>query len=102
LARPSDDRDAALTALEQTAQALEGELASWRRRCLKAEAEIDEAAQRVPEVTSADVALLRRRIDELETENQRLRDRIGSARDQVEQLKTRLRFVEEHVGGELG
>lgn len=102
MARPSDERDKVLEALERTAQALETELATWRRRCLKAEAEIEEAANRIPEVTTADVALLRRRIDELEADNQRLRDRIGTAREQVEQLKTRLRFVEEHVGGELG
>jgi chromosome segregation ATPase len=91
-----------LVALERTASALESELATWRRRSLKAEGDLEEAARRVPDVTTADVALLNQRIGELETENQRLRDRIGTAREQVEQLKTRLRFVEEHVAGELG
>lgn len=97
---PSARRDEALTVLVKTAQALEAELATWRRRCLKAEAEIEEAARRVPAVTVGDVTLLRQRGTELEAENQRLRDRIATAREQIEQLRTRLRFVEEHVGGE--
>jgi chromosome segregation ATPase len=81
------------------ANALEEELAGWRRRCLKAESELEEAARRVPAVTTGDVSLLRQRAAELEAENHRLRDRIAGAREQIEQLRTRLRFVEEQVAG---
>jgi chromosome segregation ATPase len=87
--------------LEATAKALETELAGWRRRCLKAEGELDEAARRVAPMTTGDAALLRQRGAELEAENQRLRERITTAREQIEQLRTRLRFVEEVGRGEF-
>ena len=97
---PSGSRDEALAALVETASALEAELATWRRRCLQAETEVEAAARRVPPVTIADVTILRQRLVEVEGENQRLRDRIATAREQIEQLRTRLHFVEEHVGGD--
>ena len=56
---PSEKLEAALAALEGTAKALETELAGWRRRCLKAEGELEEGARRVPAMTSGDVTLLR-------------------------------------------
>ncbi len=90
-----------MKALEATATALETELAGWRRRCLKAEAELEEGARRVPTITTGDAALLRQRTVELEAENHRLRDRIATAREQIEQLRTRLRFVEEVGRGEF-
>ncbi len=99
MASHSEHPEQALAALERVAGLLEAELAGWRRRCLAAEGELAEAKNRVPEVTTGDVALLRSRITEVESENQRLRDRIVGAREQLEQLKTRLRFVGEQATG---
>jgi chromosome segregation ATPase len=93
--------DAALAELERVASLLEEELANWRRRCLKAEGELEEARNRVPQVTTGDLTLIRQRVSELETENGALRGRISAAREQVEQLRTRLRFVGDPVGGNL-
>ncbi len=101
MASRSEHPDQALAELERIAGLLETELAGWRRRCLKAESLVEEARNRVPEVTTGDVALLRGRISEVESENQRLRERIAAAREQLEQLKTRLRFVGDQVTGEL-
>ena len=83
------------------AQALEEELANWRRRSIKAEAEVEDAANRSG-AAAGDLVALRQRVAELEAENQRLQERIGAAREQVEQLRTRLRFVEEQVTGGFG
>jgi chromosome segregation ATPase len=93
--------EAAFAELERVAGLLEEELANWRRRCLKAEAEVEDARGRVPQVTAGDMALMRQRVNELETENASLRSRIASAREQVEQLRTRLRFVGDPVEGTL-
>lgn len=92
MAAPSGP-DRTLAELERVARLLEDELASWRRRCLKAETEIEEARNRVPAVTTGDLALLRQRVTEVEAENGRLQERIAHAREQLEQLRTRLRFV---------
>ena len=93
---PSDP----LTRLERVAQALEQELAGWRRRCMKAEAELEEARGRIGPVGSGDAVGLRQRLVELEAEKQALTARILMAREQIEQLRTRLRFVEEQVAGD--
>ena len=88
--------------LERIAVLLEEELAAWRRRCLKAEDDVEEAHQRaqaVPAISSGDMQLLQRRIDELEQENAALVRRIEAAREQLEQLRTRLRFVGEQATG---
>ncbi len=99
MASRSERPDQALEELERIAGLLESELAGWRRRGLKAEAEVEAAKSRVPDVTTGDVALLRVRLNEVESENHRLRDRITVAREQLEQLKTRLRFVGDQVTG---
>ena len=101
MASPSERPDQALDELERIAGLLETELAGWRRRCLKAEAEVEAAKGRVPDVTSGDLMLLRGRMTEVESENQHLRDRITAAREQLEQLKTRLRFVGGQVTGDF-
>jgi chromosome segregation ATPase len=82
------------------AQALEEELANWRRRSMKAEAEVEEVRGKSGAV-AGDLAAVRQRVTELEAENRRLEDRIAAAREQVEQLRTRLRFVEEQVTGDF-
>ncbi len=101
MASHSEHPEQALVELERVAGLLETELAGWRRRCLKAESLVEGARNRVPEVTSGDLGLLRGRISEVESENHRLRDRIGAAREQLEQLKTRLRFVGGQVAGDI-
>lgn len=80
---------------------LEEELAGWRRRCLAAETELEESRSRVPPVTLGDMNQVRARLAEVEAENVRLQERIGHAREQLEQLRTRLRFVGEQVSGEV-
>ena len=79
--------------LERLVEALEQELGAWRERALRAEQEATPVKGRShgPELAQA-----RQRIGLLEGENRALQQRIASAREQVEQLKSRLRFVEEH------
>jgi predicted nucleic acid-binding Zn-ribbon protein len=84
----------ALAELERLLDALEKELTTWRERCLKAEQDLTQGkgkGQSGPELLQA-----RQRIAGLEGENRSLQQRIGSAREQIEQLRSRLRFVEEH------
>jgi chromosome segregation ATPase len=88
--------------LERVASLVEEELAGWRRRSLKAEGELEEARTKVPPAAAGDIAQLRDRVAALEVENQGLRLRIAQAREQIEQLKTRLRFVGDQVAGDLG
>lgn len=47
----------------------------------------------------AELQQARQKIGFLEGENQALRQRIAAAREQIERLRTRLRFVEEHGEG---
>ena len=54
MASRSEHPDQALAELERIAGLLETELAGWRRRCLKAEAEVEAAKGRVPDVTTGD------------------------------------------------
>lgn len=83
--------DRLLTALEQ-------ELEAWRSRTYKAEQEIGAGKGRGH--VAADLHQSRQRVNLLEGENQLLRQRIAAAREQVERLRTRLRFVEEHGAGD--
>ena len=84
--------------LERLAAAVEEELAFWRRRSLTAEHELESLRSRTASYVSGDLAESRERIAELEDANAALEARIVAAREQVEQLRTRLRFVEEHAG----
>lgn len=79
--------------LERLVEALERELGAWRERALKAEQDTTPVKGRGqgPELQQA-----RQRVGLLEGENRSLQLRISAAREQVEQLKSRLRFVEEH------
>ena len=89
-ARP--DRPA-LEELERLLNALEEEL-GLKRGSGKSEAE-PVSRGRVADLTQA-----RQRIALLEGENQLLRQRIMAAREQVEQLRTRLRFIEDRGAGD--
>jgi len=81
----------ALLELERVLQHVKDELASWRRRALKAEAEgADHPGDH-------DAVVSRERIHDLETQNREMADRLQTARARVEDLVTRLKFLEEQV-----
>jgi chromosome segregation ATPase len=90
----NDDRPElrALADLEAVIGAVTHEVAAWRRRALKAEAGGAKAG------ATPDVASARERIQELEDENLELHHRLRTARERVEQLLSRLQFLEEQVG----
>ena len=81
----------ALDDLERVLSALTEELASWRRRALRAEAG-DVGNEDTPEGVLDKLALL-------ENENSDLKNRVTTARDRVDGLITRLHFLEEQVNG---
>jgi predicted nuclease with TOPRIM domain len=81
----------ALTELERVLQHVKDELASWRRRALKAEAHRAEMGM------DHDVVATRERIRELELENEQVNGRLQAARTRVDDLLTRLKFLEEQV-----
>lgn len=84
----------ALAELEQLVRHLADELAAWRRRSLKAEAEVQEFRTRGGGVPSAELAQARQRIVDLETENHTLRLRIEAAHERLAALARRLEFLE--------
>ena len=91
---------APLADLERLLSHLTEELAAWRRRCQKAETELQ--ALKVPGgmVPGDDVARARSRMLELERENLDLKARVDRARDAVLELKRRLAFVDDAaIGG---
>ncbi len=81
----------ALRELERVLQHVKDELASWRRRALKAEAE------RADLGVDHDAVASRERIHDLETENQEMSQRLQTARGRVDDLLVRLKFLEEQV-----
>jgi chromosome segregation ATPase len=81
----------ALAELARVIDHVKDELASWRRRALKAESERAEMG------VDHDAVASRGRIVELEKENEEMVQRLGAARDRVEGLLARLRFLEEQV-----
>jgi predicted nucleic acid-binding Zn-ribbon protein len=83
----------ALTELEKVIGHMSEELASLRRRAHKAQAE---EAKWSAHGNVDD----RERIAQLEAENQDLRGRIAQARDRVNELLMRLRFLEEQAAME--
>jgi hypothetical protein len=95
---------ARLDELERITRAVAEEIAGWRRRSLSAESELEELGARtgVGAYGSGDIAQVRQRTADLEAENRELKRRIAVAREQIEQLRTRLRFVDERVTGAGG
>jgi hypothetical protein len=89
----------ALADLEQVLRNLTEELASWRRRTLIAEAELAEAQSHGGKVAGPELKEARKRVNELENENQALRNRIEAARERLKALAARLSFLEQHGGG---
>jgi FtsZ-binding cell division protein ZapB len=84
--------------LETLVRHLLDELAGWRRRGLKAEAELQQLRSGDGKA-GAPPAAVRGRVVELETENQALRRRVDAARERVQSLVGRLSFLEEQAGG---
>ena len=89
----------ALSDLELVLQNLAEELAGWRRRTLKAEAELQEARANGGVLAGPELTQSRQRVVELETENQALRQRIDAAKERLKALAGRLTFLEQHGGG---
>ena len=89
----------ALADLEQVANHLAEELAGWRRRTLKAEAELQQARANGGVLAGPELNQARQRVIELETENQALRLRIEAAKERLSALAGRLSFMEQHGGG---
>lgn len=84
----------ALEELELVLRHVGEELAAWRRRCLKAEAELQEARTKGGVVAGPELLQVRQRVVDLELENQALRQRVEGARDRVRLLAHRLGFLE--------
>lgn len=82
---------AALEALAGVAESLGAELASWRRRALEAEEALSAAVVAERAATSAPAIA--------PEEEAELRRRLARARDLVDLLRTRLRFLEERSEG---
>ena len=89
----------ALIDLEQVVGNLAEELAGWRRRTLKAEAELQQARANGGVLAGPELNQARQRVIELETENQALRLRIEAAKERLRILAGRLTFLEQHGGG---
>lgn len=83
----------ALDELEQLLRHLGEELAVWRRRSLKAEAELQEYKSKRGGTAGPDLVQARQRVVELEMENQQLRQRIEAARERVATIESRLTFL---------
>jgi len=89
----------ALADLEQVLGNLAEELAGWRRRTLKAEAELQDARANGGVLAGPELTKARQRVIELEAENLALRQRIGAAKERLGALAGRLTFLEQHGGG---
>jgi hypothetical protein len=89
---------AVLSELEQLLRHLGDEVAGWRRRTLKAEAELQEARSRGGVLAGPELLQARQRVIELEVDNQALRHRIAGARERLQALSSRLAFLETEEG----
>ena len=90
-----------LDQLETVLRHVADELASWRTRALKAEAELKESGVRGEGATGGAAAKpdadTRGRVADLEQENRTLRQRVEGARTRVHDLLSRLTFLEEQA-----
>ena len=85
----------ALGELERLAALVVDETAQWRRRCLRAEQELQEMRARGGVLTDSELHRSRDRVAELEQENADLRQRIVLAKERVTALGARLAFLEQ-------
>jgi hypothetical protein len=89
----------ALNDLDQLLRHIAEELAGWRRRTLRAEAELSEARASGGVLAGPELKEARQRIIELETENAALQQRIEAAKERLRVLAARLSFLEQQGGG---
>jgi predicted nucleic acid-binding Zn-ribbon protein len=85
----------AVADLERALGHLTDELSAWRRRCQKAEVELQALKTPGGMVPGDDVTRVRGRMLDLERENLDLRARVDRAREMVQRLQQRLDFLEE-------
>jgi hypothetical protein len=85
-----------LDQLEVILRHVADELALWRARALKAEAELKDGGGRAPLAGKADPET-KARVADLEQENKALRQRVEAARGRVHDLLSRLTFLEEQA-----
>ena len=83
----------ALDELEQLLRHVGEELAAWRRRSLKAEAELQDFKTKGTGPAGPELVQARQRVIDLEVENQVLRQRIEAARERVASIESRLTFL---------
>jgi hypothetical protein len=88
----------ALADLTDLLQHVGEELSAWRRRSLKAEAELAEAKSKGGVLSGPELIQARQRAIELDVEGQVLQERITAARDRLQLLATRLAFLENEAG----
>lgn len=91
----------ALAELERVLRHLTDELASWRRRCLKSETELQELKAQDGMVPGQQVVGMQVRTLDLQRENLELRARVDRAREMVLRLQQRLAFLEQEFGSEV-
>jgi hypothetical protein len=89
----------ALTDLERLIGQLTEELSGWRRRCLKAEAELQGVKGQQGMVPGDELVRLRTRLLDLERENLDLTTRVDRARSMVGSLRQRLSFAGSEADG---
>lgn len=85
----------ALADLSELLQHVGEELAAWRRRSLKAEADLQEARGKGGVLAGPELVQARQRLIGLETANQSLQLRVEAARDRLRMLASRLGFLEQ-------
>jgi chromosome segregation ATPase len=86
-----------LDQLETILRHVADELAGWRARAVKAEGELKESGGRGGASTAKPDAETRNRVADLEQENKTLRQRVEVARARVQDLLSRLTFLEEQA-----
>lgn len=86
---------AAMAELEQLADAVVEEAGQWRRRCLRAEQELQEIRARGGVLADSELHRTRERLLALEQENADLRQRVAQAKERVAALAARLAFLEQ-------
>ncbi|HEX4602112.1 MAG TPA: hypothetical protein VH116_12015 [Gemmatimonadales bacterium] len=86
-----------LDQLETILRHVADELASWRARALKAETDLKESAGGKGAVLAKLDPEIKSRVADLEQENKTLRQRVEVARGRVQDLLSRLTFLEEQA-----
>lgn len=84
----------ALDDLERLLRHVGDELATWRRRSLRAEQELTELKAKGGMLAGPELVQMRQRVADLEGENQAFRTRLDAATERVRALIQRLAFLE--------